>query len=120
VTAKLCDLAMGLFQLRRCSTFSSRQSHVIIGASRVGAAENEEVARWRFNLRHPSRDGAVPARAGYQIGRSVPPCGAASYTSIAIRRALPTEVREITCRWPELWRRVRPGRGGQNYVMANC
>jgi hypothetical protein len=25
---KLCDLAMGLFQLRRCSTFSSRQSHV--------------------------------------------------------------------------------------------
>jgi hypothetical protein len=28
VTAKLCDLAMGLFQLRRCSTFSSRQSHV--------------------------------------------------------------------------------------------
>ena len=28
VTAKLCDLAMGLLQLRRCSTFSSRQSHV--------------------------------------------------------------------------------------------
>ena len=34
--------------------------------------------------------------------------------------ALPTEVRELTCRWPDLWRRMRAGRGGQNYVMANC